>query len=144
MTSPGPLPATGAGWRRRWLSSRALALHLAVVVAVPGCLLAAWWQATQAMSGNTLSYLYAVEWPVFAALSVVGWWQLLHMPPPRQAPEPLAPEAGTYRHGRPAPPPTWDRAGESPQLREYNRRLEEMASGGAGARPRRRRIAGSG
>jgi hypothetical protein len=53
-------------------------LHLAVVIWVPGCAVAAWWQVTVAMSGNALGWLYAVEWPVFAVLGVIGWWQLIH------------------------------------------------------------------
>jgi hypothetical protein len=56
-------------------------LHLAVVIWVPGCAVAAWWQVTVAMSGDNLGWLYAVEWPVFAVLGVLGWWQLIHDDP---------------------------------------------------------------
>ncbi len=56
-------------------------LHLAVIVWVPGCLVAAWWQVNVAMSGNTLGWAYAVEWPIFSILGVVAWWQLLHDDP---------------------------------------------------------------
>lgn len=52
-----------------------------MVVWVPGCGVAAWWQVTIAMSGNALGWLYAVEWPVFAVLGVLGWWQLVHDDP---------------------------------------------------------------
>lgn len=65
----------------RWFSRRSLLLHLAVVVWVPGCGVAAWWQVTVAMSGDALGWLYAVEWPVFAVLGVLGWWQLVHDDP---------------------------------------------------------------
>lgn len=51
---------------------------MVTVVFVPGCIVAAWWQATRAMSGNTLSYLYSVEWPIFAILGVYFWWVLIH------------------------------------------------------------------
>ncbi len=67
--------------RDRWLSQRGLLLHLAVVIWVPGCLVAAWWQVNVAMSGNSLGWAYAVEWPIFSVLGVVGWWQLLHDDP---------------------------------------------------------------
>lgn len=67
--------------RARWFSRRSLLLHLAVLVWVPGCGVAAWWQVTIAMSGNALGWLYAVEWPVFAVLGVLGWWQLVHDDP---------------------------------------------------------------
>jgi hypothetical protein len=64
--------------RQRWLSRRAILYHLLLVVIVLGCLLAAWWQVHRAASGNTLSYLYSIEWPVFAVVAVIGWWQLIH------------------------------------------------------------------
>ncbi len=67
--------------RQRWLSRRALLLHLTLMVVAPGCLFAGWWQATQAMAGNTLSYVYAVEWPVFAVFAGVVWWTLVHDEP---------------------------------------------------------------
>jgi hypothetical protein len=64
--------------RERWLSGRAVALHAAVLVVVPGCVIAAWWQINRAQDGNQLSYLYSVMWPVFALLAVVFWWMLVH------------------------------------------------------------------
>jgi integral membrane protein len=73
--------ARGASVRRRWLSRRALLLHLEVVVVAPGCAVAGWWQATRALSGNGLSWFYSVEWPVFALLAIWGWWHLLHEDP---------------------------------------------------------------
>ncbi|MCU1491493.1 MAG: hypothetical protein JWM85_2898 [Acidimicrobiaceae bacterium] len=67
--------------RRRWFSRRALGLHLVLLIWFPGCVLAGWWQATVAMSGNALSYLYAVEWPAFAIFGAVVWWNLIHDDP---------------------------------------------------------------
>ena len=66
------------GVRERWLSARAVSLHAAVLVFVPGCALAAWWQISRAQSGNQLSYLYSVMWPAFAILGVCFWWMLIH------------------------------------------------------------------
>jgi hypothetical protein len=68
-------------WTRRWFRKRALLYHLLVVIIAPGCLWAGWWQVHRAMQGNTLSYFYSFEWPIFAILSVVGWWQLIHEDP---------------------------------------------------------------
>ena len=42
---------------------------------------AAWWQIHRAMAGNTLSYLYSVEWPAFAVVAGIGWWQMFHDTP---------------------------------------------------------------
>jgi hypothetical protein len=67
--------------RQRWLSKRALLFHLCLLVLVPGCLIACWWQATRAASGNLLSWAYAVEWPIFAVIAAGGWWQLIHEDP---------------------------------------------------------------
>lgn len=79
--------------RQRWLSRRALLLHAALAVWFPGCLIAFWWQVHRAFSGNGLSYLYSVEWPVFAVTGVWAWWQLVHTDPEtvgRRAQERLA------------------------------------------------------
>ena len=67
--------------RNRWWSKRSLLLHLAVIIWVPGCILAGWWQVTVALSGNALSYLYSVEWPVFAIFGAVVWWHAIHDDP---------------------------------------------------------------
>ncbi len=64
--------------RRRWLSRRALLLHLEMVVVASGCFVAGWWQATRALAGNRLSWVYSVEWPIFALLAIGAWWQLVH------------------------------------------------------------------
>ena len=40
-----------------------------------------WWQASRALSGNTLSYVYAFEWPLLAGVVVYMWWDLLHERP---------------------------------------------------------------
>ena len=65
--------------KSKYLSRRALGLHLALVVWVAICIAAAWWQVGAAILGNSLSYLYAVEWPAFAVLGVFGWYALLNM-----------------------------------------------------------------
>jgi hypothetical protein len=43
------------------------------------CATAAWWQVGRAIQGNSLSFMYAIEWPVFAILGVLGWYALLNM-----------------------------------------------------------------
>jgi hypothetical protein len=45
---------------------------------VTGCVVAAVWQVGRAAQGNTLSFMYAIEWPAFAVLGVAGWWALIH------------------------------------------------------------------
>jgi hypothetical protein len=122
--------------RKRWLSKRAVGLHALLAVVFPLCLLAGWWQVHRALSGNFLSYLYSVEWPAFAVLAVVAWWQLLHDVPVAvagPAPDgPLASEAAGQDGGDLGPSwLSWDPALETPELRAYNDRLYELALGGA-------------
>ena len=62
---------------RRFFSLRSMMWHLLVVVIVSGCSYAAWWQWGRAADGNTLSYLYSIEWPIFAVVAIIGWWQLV-------------------------------------------------------------------
>jgi len=64
-----------------WTSRRAVTTHVVAAVVVPGCLVLAWWQATRALSGNTLSWAYTFEWPVFAGYAVYMWWKLVHDQP---------------------------------------------------------------
>ena len=49
-----------------------------MVLWVGGCGAAAWWQVSRAAHGNALSFMYAIEWPVFAVMGVLGWWALIH------------------------------------------------------------------
>jgi integral membrane protein len=75
------LKAHATSIRKRWFSPRALLLHLEIAIVAPGCLAAGWWQATRALDGNGLSWVYSVEWPVFALLAMGGWWHLIHEDP---------------------------------------------------------------
>jgi hypothetical protein len=58
-----------------------LLAHAAVVVFVPGCAVASWWQVGVARSGTTLGWAYAVMWPCFALFGLVVWWQVIHDDP---------------------------------------------------------------
>ncbi|HEV3213915.1 MAG TPA: hypothetical protein VGZ03_11025 [Acidimicrobiales bacterium] len=113
--------------RTRWLSPRSLGLHVLLVTWVVGCSLAAWWQVGRAIGGNQFSYLYAVEWPVFAIAGVFGWWALLHT-------EPATAEAREARRAHEAQlraaaqADRRDRANEDPELAAYNDHLAELAS----------------
>jgi hypothetical protein len=89
--------------RERWFSRRALALHAAVLVLAPGCAAAGWWQATRALAGNGLSWVYSIEWPIFAVLALWGWWHLVHEDPEVRADrKALVATGGTGREGFPA------------------------------------------
>ena len=131
--------------RQRWFSGRAIRLHLALLIWFPACLIAGWWQVNRAFDGNGLSYLYSVEWPVFAVVGVWGWWELIHTDPDtvgRRAQERMA-AAGTAdgeggsedgpATGGGAPvgqQPSRRREEEDEALAAYNDRLAELAARG--------------
>lgn len=134
-----------AAVRERWLSGRAAALHVAVLVVVPGCAVAAWWQINRAQDGNQLSYLYSVMWPVFGLLAIIFWWMLIHTDYDavglkgmrrQQATEAVAPHTADGVATSPVPPSVvaevflGSTADDDPDLAAYNARLAELAAQG--------------
>lgn len=124
--------------RARWLSRRALLLHLAVVVWTPACVVAGWWQATRAMDGNALSYVYSVEWPLLAIGGVVAWWILVHTDPDtvgaraqRRAQADAGATGTTLRAVAGPATPERRRDQEDEALAAYNDRLAALAASGA-------------
>jgi hypothetical protein len=130
--------------RERWLSRRAVSLHLSILVFIPGCAVAAWWQINRAAGGNQLSYLYSVLWPAFAVLSLYFWWMLIHTDYDNaglkgvRRQEAMAAsvegqtsgsDAPTDGMALPAPPPPVS-VDEDPELAAYNARLAELADKG--------------
>ncbi|HXQ61214.1 MAG TPA: hypothetical protein VN796_02710 [Acidimicrobiales bacterium] len=129
MTPPPGRPSSG-----RWLTRRALIAHGALVVWVPGCVVAAWWQVTVALSGDALGWVYSVMWPCLAVFGVVLWWNLVHDDPDtvgarglrrlRQETETAVPGPDT------APDDAIARAeAEDPELAAYNAYLAGLRSG---------------
>jgi hypothetical protein len=128
--------------RERWLSRRAVSLHLAVLVLVPGCALAAWWQVTRAQDGNQLSYFYSVMWPGFGLLILCFWWTLIHTDYEkvglkgmrRQQADMDAVDQDAAVAASPAPdalrPEVPVSAAEDPELAAYNARLADLAAQG--------------
>jgi DNA-binding transcriptional regulator of glucitol operon len=119
--------------RERWLSRRAVSLHLAILVFVPGCAVAAWWQINRAADGNQLSYLYSVLWPAFGLLSLYFWWMLVHTDYDNaglkgvQRQQAMATSGDLPVPGGPPPPVAVD---EDPELAAYNARLADLATQG--------------
>jgi len=107
------------------MSRRALLLHLAVLVAAPGCLAAFWWQLHRALAGNDLSWAYCFEWPIFSVLALVGWWQLIHD-------HGASDRSDLTLERAPLSPlvPQWRDDPDDQELAAYNRWLGELASSG--------------
>jgi DNA-binding transcriptional regulator of glucitol operon len=129
--------------RERWLSGRAISLHVAVLVFVPGCALAAWWQINRAQDGNQLSYFYSVMWPVFGILGLYFWWMLVHtdfetvgLKGMRRGTQAAAATGDSAEATSPSPAvidteePVAAAADMDPELAAYNARLAELAAQG--------------
>ncbi|WP_046566261.1 hypothetical protein [Micromonospora sp. HK10] len=130
-------------WTPAWI-----ARHVAMVVLVVGFLGLGWWQVTRAAEGNSLSFGYAIEWPVFAGFVVFVWWREVRhalrgtpdaaatpAPPAAAGPEPPATTPAVRRPvrvGR-APSAPVDGADDG-DLAEYNRYLSWL-NANPGARP---------
>ena len=132
--------------RSSWLSPRAVLLHVTMIVLVATMAGLTWWQASRALSGNALSYVYAFEWPLLAGVVVYMWWDLLHERPDRahrgQEGSPDGRAAGaagaatnghrTNGTGTPEPRTAGPRYrdDEDEELAAYNRYLAELNASG--------------
>jgi hypothetical protein len=68
MSSDTPAPSWRFLFRPKWLGWHAL-----MVLVVLGMLALGDWQFHRAESGNSLSWAYTFEWPVFAVFVIVFW-----------------------------------------------------------------------
>ncbi|MEU5938695.1 hypothetical protein ABZ807_05825 [Micromonospora sp. NPDC047548] len=125
-------------WTPAWI-----ARHVALVVLVVGFLALGWWQISRAASGNTLSWAYAVEWPIFAGFVVFVWWREVQHTLRGPAATPEAVTAGDAAPGpaalavrRPVRVARVPATGDVPDadLAEYNRYLTWL-NANPGARP---------
>src|SRR5580704_7811287 len=62
----------------RYFTPRCLGMHATLLILLPAFAWLTWWQLTRALAGNTLSWAYTFEWPLFAGYAVYVWWQLIH------------------------------------------------------------------
>ncbi len=56
-------------------------MHITLLVLLPTFALLTKWQFERAYGGNTLSWAYTFEWPLFAGYAIYVWWQLIHDDP---------------------------------------------------------------
>jgi hypothetical protein len=111
--------------KSRYFSRRAVGLHLALVAWLAIVVICSYWQVGRALQGNSLSFMYSIEWPVFGILGILGWYALLnveqiteHQAQARREYEEMMREQA--REARAA-------EGEDPALRAYNEHLDELA-----------------
>ena len=118
---------------RHFLSPRWLALHLLAVVGFVGCQFMAWWQLTRAEGGNSLSWGYTFEWPVFGVFALAFWIKVIRderkkigpgEPKPRvRLTEPVLRGAPSQRYNRRAPAGDRVPDDDDAELAAYNRYL---------------------
>lgn len=91
MSETGGAPGTLNVMRRLWTPAW-IARHVAMVVLVVSFLGLGWWQISRATAGNSLSWGYAVEWPIFAGFVVYVWWREVKLARRRTAEADAPPE----------------------------------------------------
>jgi DNA-binding transcriptional regulator of glucitol operon len=138
QTHAGTLECMKGLWTPAWI-----ARHVLAVVLVVAFLGLGWWQFSRAAGGNTLSWGYTFEWPVFAAFVVFLWFREVQHevrgadPAPEETEQPQAtePKAAGVTVGRPVRVPVAAaRSAEDPELTAYNDYLSWLAAH-PGARP---------
>lgn len=124
---------SGTSAERRWrvlFTPRWLSWHLFAVVAFWGMLWLGDWQYRRAMAGNSLSWAYTFEWPIFAIFGAVFWVKTvrdeLHPARPAERPEVVLPAGVREIRGSAEDPPETapgkdgDEGGNDVELAEYN------------------------
>ena len=56
-------------------------MHITLLVLLPTFAVLTNWQFQRAYNGNTLSWAYTFEWPLFGGYAIYVWWQLIHDDP---------------------------------------------------------------
>ena len=114
--------------KSKYLSRRAVVLHLCLVFWVAMCAVAAWWQVSRAVQGNSLSYMYSIEWPCFGVLGVLGWYAMLNMEKVTANQEAARREYEQHTRAQARAARAASEEPEDPTLAAYNDHLAELAS----------------
>ena len=123
--------------KKVWFSRRAIKLHVVILIVVPAFLALCLWQVSRALGGNSLSWAYVFEWPIFAGYAVYMWWRFVH----EAAEDATPPAAATGDPGGRTVPANGDGATPSPpdaereeqgekddaELAAYNAYLSQLA-----------------
>jgi hypothetical protein len=101
-----------------------VALTACTAFLVPSFLALGYWQLTRALGGNTLSWAYVFEWPLFAGYLIHVWWRLMHEPQEDTAEQsPMT----AYTQAAPGGPATDE---DDEELAAYNRYLAALEESG--------------
>ena len=108
--------------KKVWLSRRAMKLHLVILVVVPAFMALCIWQIYRAVGGNSLSWAYVFEWPLFAGYAVYMWWRFVH-----EDPEPASAAGATAGLPEQAPQEKARQEDDDAELAAYNAYLAQLA-----------------
>jgi len=114
------MPDTRESSRWRFLiKPQWLGWHVFIILSVLGMLWLGSWQLHRAESGNSLSWAYTFEWPLFAIFAVVFWVKTIRdeVHPPVQA---------TPGHAVALPVGGEERARDDEELAPYNAYLARL------------------
>jgi hypothetical protein len=70
-SDPAPRPVRLSG-------AEAAKAHATLAVGLALCAVAFWFELGRALGGNSLSWAYVFEWPLFGVFAVYMWWNVLH------------------------------------------------------------------
>lgn len=126
-------------WTPAWI-----ARHVLAVVLASGCLGLGWWQYSRALEGNSISWGYMFEWPVFAAFVIFLWFREVQLYRRKTQPEEVTPPEMPEEKDLPGKPVTVgrpvrvpvrpERDADDPDLVAYNNYLAWL-NANPGARP---------
>ncbi|HVT42141.1 MAG TPA: hypothetical protein VHD39_04090 [Acidimicrobiales bacterium] len=116
--------------KKVWLSPRALRLHAVILIIVPAFLALCVWQIFRAIDGNSLSWAYVFEWPLFAGYAIYMWWRILHEDATEETPPAAATNGAGGRADAAGPAsvaPQPQEEQEDADLAAYNAYLAQLA-----------------
>jgi DNA-binding transcriptional regulator of glucitol operon len=119
--------------KKVWLSRRAIKLHVVILIVVPAFLALCLWQISRALGGNSLSWAYVFEWPLFAAYAVYMWWRFVHeaaqdgSPGDTAAADTGGQDAAAAPNAVIPPPETPQEVEEDAEMAAYNDYLAQLA-----------------
>jgi hypothetical protein len=86
-------------------------MHVTLLVLLPTFAWLTRWQLSRALDGNTLSWAYTFEWPLFAGYAIYVWWQLIHDQPTAVSRRALPPATSGGSDDDDHRPPGWALSG---------------------------------
>ncbi len=123
---------SGTQASRRWrflYTPKWLGWHLLIVASVIGMLWLGDWQLRRAESGNSLSWAYTFEWPLFAIFAVFFWVKTIRdeaRPQEAATPADVSLPAGARQAPAAAADGTEADGPEDPELAAYNAYLARL------------------